>query len=146
MSEDIDLSAYGLEEQIWIRWRYESDGGYNTYPFEMDDVGVGNVVGIGNAADGLPRTFDLAQNYPNPFNPLTHIKFQLPRQEKIKIEIYNISGQRVRTLVNREYAAGRYQIEWNGMNDAGAPVATGMYVCRLAAGDFRKSIKMIFLK
>jgi len=146
MSEDIDLSAYGLEEQIWIRWRYESDGGYNTYPFQLDDVGVGNVVGIGNAADGLPRTFDLAQNYPNPFNPNTHIKFQLPRQEKIKIEIYNISGQRVRTLVNREYAAGRYQIEWNGMNDAGAPVATGMYVCRLAAGDFRKSIKMIFLK
>lgn len=98
----------------------------------------------------LPREFDLKQNYPNPFNPQTTIHYAVPVLEggsrRVLIEIYNVAGQRIRTLVDDEPAPGEYAIVWDGRDDAGAPVGSGLYVYRMRAHNFVTTRKMIFLK
>lgn len=78
----------------------------------------------------VPTVFALEQNYPNPFNPVTTIKYQLPEAGKARVDIYNMLGQRVRTLVNEYHSAGFYTLYWNGTNDFGQTVASGMYLYR----------------
>ncbi len=93
-----------------------------------------------------PQQFELLQNYPNPFNPETAISYRLPAVSQVQLEIYNPIGQRVRTLVNRRQAAGRYTVQWDGRNDAGQPVASGVYIYQLKAGErFVQSRKMVLL-
>jgi hypothetical protein len=101
---------------------------------------------IGDGADALPTTFDLAQNYPNPFNPTTTIKYQLPKKADVKIVIYNMLGQLVRTVVNKAVDAGYQEVVWDGLNDNGNRVATGIYIYRMEADKFVKSHKMIMMK
>ncbi len=94
----------------------------------------------------LPREFSLDQNYPNPFNPTTTIKFALPKSSHVELEIFNILGQRVTTLINDQLDAGYYTAKWNSTDSQGREVATGVYFYRLRAGDFVKSKKMLLLK
>jgi len=111
------------------------------------DVNVDTIiVGIGEEDSQLPTVFDIAQNYPNPFNPTTTIKYQLPKQSDVKIVIYNVLGQVVRTLVDNKVDAGYHQKVWDGMNEFGQRVSTGVYFYRMVAGDFVKSKKMILMK
>ncbi len=95
---------------------------------------------------GLPRSFALDQNYPNPFNPTTTIPYSLPERSRAAIEIFNVLGQRVRTLVNETQAAGSYRIVWDGRTDAGTELATGIYLCRLQAGSHIQARKMLLLR
>lgn len=74
----------------------------------------------------IPINFALKQNYPNPFNPMTHINYQLPKMSKVKLDIFNILGQKIKTLVNKHQAAGYYTIEWNGLNNDGKRVGSGI--------------------
>jgi hypothetical protein len=97
-------------------------------------------------SNDLPKTFDLSQNYPNPFNPTTVIKFSLPRRCSANLEIYNILGQRVAVLVDKELAAGYYELQWNGTNSSGGQVGSGVYFYHLRAGDFVSSKKMVLLR
>ncbi len=94
----------------------------------------------------LPEKFTLSQNYPNPFNPSTVVEYSLPRREKITIEIFDILGRKVRTILEQEMAAGKYRTVWNGRDDRGGEVATGVYFCRLTAGSESLSKKMVLLK
>lgn len=94
----------------------------------------------------IPMHIELAQNYPNPFNPTTEIAFAIPNPADVKLEIYNVLGQKVRTLVNERKTTGRYQMIWDGRSDSGISVASGVYFYRLSAGTFVKSRKMILLK
>ena len=90
-----------------------------------------------SVSDGIsmvPLDYRLSQNYPNPFNPQTTIAFELRELGEVKLEIYNILGQRVKTLINGKRDAGRYTLKWNGLNDAGNRVASGVYLYRLQAG------------
>ena len=96
--------------------------------------------------ESLIRQFALYQNYPNPFNPNTTIRFAIPYFTNVKIEIFNILGQKVRTLVNEKRAAGEYKILWDGRNDAGQLSASGIYFYRMKTADYIKSRKMIFIK
>ncbi len=98
------------------------------------------------AVDGIPVEFALHQNYPNPFNPTTTINFDLPADADVKLVIYDITGRTVRTLVSGSITAGYKKIVWNGRDDFGRGVATGMYIYRLVAGDFVDVKKMTFLK
>ena len=94
-----------------------------------------------------PAAFALASNYPNPFNPATTIKYSLPQAADVKLMVYNVMGQVVRTLVAEHQSAGRYAVEWDATNDNGHSLSSGMYFYRLAAGgEFLETKKMLLLK
>jgi hypothetical protein len=94
----------------------------------------------------LPDRFELAQNYPNPFNPITFIEFSLPHPARIKLEVFNVLGQTVATLVDGERTAGYHTISWDGRDGSGSLVASGVYIYRVSAGGFRASAKMILIR
>ncbi len=96
--------------------------------------------------DITPTTATLLQNYPNPFNPFTTITFQLPNVENVEIVIFNQTGQIIRRLAHEQMPAGFHQIIWDSINDNGETVATGLYFCRILAGEYSKTIKMSLLK
>jgi hypothetical protein len=91
----------------------------------------------------VPYQFTLHQNYPNPFNPETKIEYELAERSEVRLEIYNILGQKVRTLVNAAQTAGRYSVEWDGRDQNGKPVASAVYVYRLEAGEFVAVRKLV---
>lgn len=94
----------------------------------------------------IPASFRLAPSRPNPFNPDTTIEYDLPRGEPVVIRIYDILGREVRTLVNERQAAGFYEVIWNGRNQQGQAVGSGVYLYTLTAGNFAQSRKMTLLK
>jgi len=94
----------------------------------------------------LPGTYSLSQNYPNPFNPITEIGFEVPIRSHVTLTVYNILGQKVTTLVDKELAPNSYIVDWGGTSDDGSKVATGIYFYRLAADDFIETKKMLLLK
>lgn len=98
-------------------------------------------------ADGsLPARYELQQNYPNPFNPSTIIRYDLPKAAQVVLRIYDLAGHEIRTLVNSKQAAGRKFSHWNGQNDRGQPVSSGVYIYQLQAGDYVVSKKMLLVK
>ena len=118
-------------------------GGEIVYDAGMNPVGV---VPSDNNRLKEPEGFQLVQNYPNPFNPSTTIQFQLPQATHIEITIYNMIGEKIRTLVNRRCHAGLYSIKWDGTNDAGMPVVSGVYIYRFQSGSGVKTKKMILMQ
>ncbi len=97
-------------------------------------------------AQSLPMAAALHQNYPNPFNPSTEIRFDLPTAREVKLTIYNQVGQSIRTLVDRRMKAGAYALKWDGTDNAGQGVATGVYFYSIEAGDFSQIRKMTLVK
>jgi hypothetical protein len=106
--------------------------------------------GVESAEANLPEDFALAQNFPNPFNPETTIEYAIPvkvsGKVRVTLRIYNLLGQPVRTLVDEEKSPGRYHVVWDGKNEAGAQVASGVYFYTIAAGNFKATKKMAILK
>jgi hypothetical protein len=94
----------------------------------------------------IPTDYTLYSNYPNPFNPNTEIIYGLPIACNVNLIIYNILGQKVKTLVDQPMTAGYHTVTWNGKDASGVPSATGIYLYRIQAGDFVESKKMILLK
>ncbi len=94
----------------------------------------------------FPAAYTLFQNYPNPFNPTTTITFTLPKRVFVKLEIFDILGRKVKTLVSRELRKGKYVFDWDGTNSAGESITSGVYLYRLSAGDFSCTKKMVLLK
>ena len=91
--------------------------------------------------------YKLEQNYPNPFNPSTTIRFSLPTPENISLIIYDINGKEVRRIIdNQKYEKGVYEAIWDGKNQYGNTVASGVYFYKLKWGNFEKSMKMTLLK
>lgn len=101
---------------------------------------------ITNSPNSRPSGFSLSQNYPNPFNPTTNLEFSLPKSAKVRIDILNVLGQRVRTLVDETMTPGRYVADWDGKDEAGNQVSSGVYFYRMEAGDFSDTKKMVLLK
>ncbi|MCB0306429.1 MAG: T9SS type A sorting domain-containing protein, partial [Calditrichaeota bacterium] len=97
--------------------------------------------------DLLPGEFALLPNFPNPFNPTTTIRYALPAAAKVDLAIYNLLGQKIATLLREAPGeAGYHSVIWNGRDDAGQPVASGIYFLHLRAGAHRAVRKMILLK
>lgn len=105
-----------------------------------------NPTSVEQISDNVPNSFDLEQNYPNPFNPETSIRYSIAKAADVKLTVYNMLGQKVATLVNEKQTAGKYVAAWNGQNDAGRLVSSGIYVYKLEAGDFLQTKKMLLLK
>jgi hypothetical protein len=89
----------------------------------------------------LPKEFSIAQNHPNPFNPSTKIKFALPKPETVTIEVYNIIGQKIQTLLNKPMPAGYHEVDFNGQN-----LSSGVYLYRIQAGAWQDVKKMVYIK
>jgi len=99
-----------------------------------------------NPTTANPLGFSLSQNYPNPFNPITHFNYQVPSHGKVRIAIYNLNGQLIRTIIDREQLAGNYAATWDGTSDDGNAVVTGVYLIRMEVGNQSASRKILYLK
>lgn len=114
---------------------------------ELFDISalITSLVGLDDPA-AIPQTYSLAQNCPNPFNPSTTLRYGLPEDSEVSLIIYDIRGNTVRTIDSGSQIAGWYEHVWNGMDEEGQPVSTGLYLARLRAGSYTKTIKMLYLK
>jgi photosystem II stability/assembly factor-like uncharacterized protein len=101
---------------------------------------------VRNGVSLTPLEYALEQNYPNPFNPTTTIRYSLKQQSSVQVELFNVLGQRIRTLVRDQQPAGVYRVTWDGTDDAGVQVSSGMYIVRLRAGEFTASKKVMLLR
>jgi hypothetical protein len=96
---------------------------------------------------GKPTSYALGQNYPNPFNPLTVISYQVPEDGvRVRLEIYDLTGRLVRVLVDEQQSAGEYRVTWEGLDNRGFRVSSGLYFYRLSSGSFVSVRKMMMLK
>jgi len=94
----------------------------------------------------LPKEFSLHQNYPNPFNTATSISFDIPKRSHVSLAVYNLLGEEVVTLLQKDVSAGTYRVTWDGTDTSGRPVVSGVYLYRLSYADGIKSKKMLLLK
>lgn len=94
----------------------------------------------------IPTEFSLQQNYPNPFNPNTVIQYSIINPTQVSLKIYDVLGREVKTLVNQEQIRGVYEVNWNGDDEAGNKVSTGVYFYSLKSGDFSQTRKMVLIK
>jgi len=108
--------------------------------FEDGPVGIEQIEVI------VPALYELSNAYPNPFNPTTSVEFKLPVSNTVKIEVFNIVGQKVRTLISGHKTAGTYQLTWDAKNDLGHKVSTGMYFFRMQASHFVATKKVVLMK
>ncbi|MFQ6677508.1 MAG: FlgD immunoglobulin-like domain containing protein [Fidelibacterota bacterium] len=134
-------------------------GQYGVYAFQMDGVdGIAgyydNIVVSSDPALAidshdnfdLPQSFSLNQNFPNPFNPTTTISFDLTQRSNVSLDIFNMNGQFIRNLISGNYSPNHYSVTWDGKNNQGRVVPTGVYLYTITNGMQRVSKKMIFLK
>jgi hypothetical protein len=144
---DSQFEFQGLPPNVTLYWRVRVQNvcGWgewsDTWRFVINPTDVQEIGLV-----GLPKSFALDQNYPNPFNPTTVIEFSVPYKSYVAISIYNLLGTEIIRLAEGEMAAGRYQVEWNGRDEAGQAVSTGIYFYRLQAGDYIQTKKMVLLK
>ncbi len=124
-------------------WQYFTAGNLMITAYIADTTTVNDIKQLSN---NIPKTYDLMQNYPNPFNPSTIISYQLPENQTVTLDIFNEIGQKIRTLVNETQSAGQHNVTWNGKNDFGLSVSSGIYFYRIKAGNYINVKKMILLK
>jgi flagellar hook assembly protein FlgD len=123
---------------------YYSFSNYKLAP--RDSMDIGTVTGIEDDNLTIPSNFTLDQNYPNPFNPTTEIEYSVAASGNFSVNIYNILGQKVRTLVNEFHSIGNYKTQWNGLDDSGQQVGSGIYFYSLNGKNVNLTKKMILLK
>ncbi len=129
---------------VWVDNRAGSSG-FDVWANVLDFF-VPTGIGDGNAGN-MPADFGLFQNYPNPFNPTTTIRYRLTRPADVQLRIYNIVGQKVRTLINEQRLAGEHTVQWDGRNDHGTNVPSGVYLYKLETSDGQSlTRKMVLLK
>ena len=103
-------------------------------------------VRITERAAETPKAYRLSQNYPNPFNPQTTISYDVAKTGAVRLSVYALTGQLVRTLVDGECPAGRYSVMWDGTDDVGRDVASGVYLCRMEAGQYSAVRKLVLVR
>jgi hypothetical protein len=101
---------------------------------------------VDDGEDNIPYAFALYNNYPNPFNAGTNISFSLPEQGYIKLDVINILGEKITTLAEGNYPAGRHSVVWDGQDHSGESVSSGFYFYRLSSGDKSVAKRMLMLK
>ena len=101
---------------------------------------------IGVDTNTNPFSFALHQSFPNPFNPSTEIRYEIPDDLLVSVAVYDVAGRLIRSLINEPKPAGSYSVVWDGKNDIGANVATGVYIYSIDAGKHRQNKKTVFLK
>jgi hypothetical protein len=121
-------------------------------PWKLDNLTIEDppdldkVTGVSDDVSNIPGFYALHQNYPNPFNPSTIITYSIPENARVKIEIFNILGQRVASLFNQDQIAGTHSIAWNAQDDRGQKISSGVYLLKMQAGTFSQVKKMLLTK
>ena len=133
-------SSLAVGTYYYVVSAFDVNGNESDYSNEIEVM----ITGIQETGAGVPTVYALSQNYPNPFKTKTGIHYQLPQPNVVTIVIYNVSGQRIRTLVNEHKGAGFYTVHWNGQSQNGQKVSSGVYFCRMIAGEYT-SVKKILL-
>lgn len=136
----IDLSSY-FQSTPRFAFRYYMDCSFHGFAIYVDYVQMLGTVGITQIGNNLPKKFALSQNYPNPFNPTTKIKFDVPRNGNVVLEVYNNLGQVVKTLHNGYTNAGYYETNFDGSG-----LTSGIYYYKMTSQDFVETKKMILVK
>lgn len=142
-----NLSAYA-DSTIRIGFIFTSDNSGTDHGWYIDDIRISGIKNPTSVKTLTPQSFDftLHQNYPNPFNPSTSIIYDLPRAGEVEITIFNLLGEQIRRLVNQRQAAGQYRIQWDGRNENGKSMPSGVYLYRLRAGEFVQTRRMILMQ
>ncbi|MBT7596720.1 MAG: T9SS type A sorting domain-containing protein, partial [Gemmatimonadetes bacterium] len=145
---EIPLAVFDLKGPIArIRFTGDLEG-----TFYLDDIRLvaatpPSITAVTESYDiSTPESFTVHQNYPNPFNPETTIRFDLPSTADVDLSLYNLAGQRVATLAVGLREAGSYSLRWDGRDDAGRDLASGMYFYRLTAGNQVETRKLLLLR
>jgi hypothetical protein len=135
--------------QADVTWTVYADDGWDmvqaTNGPRSISVDIGWYLGMNDEAI-IPDVFALHQNYPNPFNPVTTIRYDIPEQALVQIDIYNILGQKVAVLAEGIHEPGFHAVRWNGTNMYGNALSSGMYFYHIKAGDFRNVKKLLLVK
>ncbi len=136
--ESFDLKIINQSNQTFLPfgslWSYFDKG------YKPQDMKLADIVSV-DYDNRIPGRFELFANYPNPFNPSTKIRYQLAKEVKVKLEVYNILGERIKTLIDNNQAPGIYEIEFNGSS-----LTSGVYIVLLKAADFLKTQKIMLIK
>lgn len=137
-----DLNAYSGQT---IRVAVQCVSSY-AFMFMIDNFKVTAPNGTGNGTDASAATTELVGNYPNPFNPETTISYKLRKAGHVTLDIFNIKGQKVNSLVNKKQVQGNHTVIWNGRDDNNRAVASGVYFYKMRSGFFSSTKKMILMK
>jgi len=143
--QDKDLNVLVEDMKAVSEYSFNTpDLSYSTEIYYISADFLPAMLGIHEAP--LAESYALLQNYPNPFNPTTTIQYRITRNEWVQLAIYNLQGELVKTLWSGDQTVGNYQLQWNGMDDNGRPVASGVYLTKLQTPTMTSSNKMLFLK
>ena len=133
--------------QYRFRLRFKTDAESTWVGLVFDDIGWAMETLVGVDQDIIqPGRLSLGQNWPNPFNPETNISFSLPQPSHVRLEIFDILGRSVVSLINEKLNAGSYNAVWKGIDRAGSPVASGVYFYRLVTEQGARQEKMTLLR
>lgn len=150
---EVGLTSYidAGYEKVWVRFHFVSNESIAMAGLVIDDVEIypSNPTDVKKEIvnNPMPTEYQLSQNYPNPFNMNTNFRYSLPEPGQVQVTIYNINGKVVRDLVNQNQTAGYHEISWNGRDDAGRVVGTGVYFYKInVKGKYVESKKMILMK
>ncbi|RMF70021.1 MAG: T9SS C-terminal target domain-containing protein, partial [Calditrichaeota bacterium] len=152
--DSFDLADVGLPFAKFVKLTdigdLKKEGPFNG-DFDLDAVVAvnsmpGQPTSVAASPSAQPRTFTLFQNYPNPFNPTTNIEFTVAEKSRVQIRIFNLKGQLLRTLVEREYPAGRHTVQWDGKDRQGNNVASGIYLYEMKVGELRRAKRLTLLR
>ena len=153
IASTIEIPMATTEGNWNIRIILEDDLGAvtNLGPNDLANLNFQNYIYVSNTILGsnyenMPNQYLLHQNYPNPFNPITTLRYNVPEKILVRISIFDISGNTIKTLVNEIKSAGFYSARWDAINDKGQSVSAGVYFCKIQAGNFVDTKKMILLK
>lgn len=148
VSHEINLlDTFEASDVILVRFRLFADVNTNGWGWAVDNINIqGGVVSVASG-EVLPSDFSMSQNYPNPFNPTTQINYALPKDAEVTLQVFNVVGQKVRDIIlGQRQKAGSYTLTWNGRDNQGMQVSSGLYFYRIRADNFVKTRKMTLLK
>ena len=148
-----DATIFPSDPTLWAYLKSETDNSHLFFAEPLDSSTLAKLgfthfpTGVEIVDDGIPKEYILSQNYPNPFNPSTSIRFSIPQSQSVSLEIYDIQGTLIKILLNNSiHSTGTYELKWDGIDERGANVGSGIYFTKMTAGDFKQIQKMVLLK
>ena len=131
--------------ELWVSDQASGDTG-TLHTWGLRIAFPPSTAGQGLLVSDVPARHFLAETRPNPFGQLTELRFGLPRGGRVELVLYDVTGRQVTVLASGEYPAGIHSIGWDGTDSVGRPVASGIYFCRMRAGEFTATRSLVFMK